>query len=104
MSLPHDPTSCQGLQLRIEALVDGELESAEKASLEEHLETCPGCARQVHLALGIRRELRALPELDAPSHVLEAALLHSRDRESRRRSWGRLWHAPRPAWIALGLM
>lgn len=102
MSRPHDPTSCQDLQLRIEALADGELESAEKASLEEHLEICPDCARQYDLALGIRRELRALPELDAPAHVLEAALQHSRDRESRRWSWSRLWHTPRPAWVALG--
>jgi hypothetical protein len=102
MSRPHEPTSCQDFELRIEALVDGELEAAEKASLDEHLENCPACATQFHLALGIRRELRALPELDTPPHVLEAALKHSRRRESRRGSWARFWQAPRPAWLALG--
>lgn len=102
MSRPHDPTSCQGLELHIEALVDGELGTAEKASLESHLETCRDCASQYRLALGIQRELQALPELDAPDHVLEAVLKHSRQGESRRWSWSSLWQASRPAWVALG--
>ena len=103
MSRPHDATTCEELELRIEALVDGELEAAETASLEEHFEECPTCAKQYRLAIDIRQELRGLPELDTPTHVLEAALNRSRQEEKHRRwSWSSIWQTPRPAWIALG--
>lgn len=103
MSRPHDATTCEELELRIEALVDGELEAAETASLEEHFEECPTCAKQYRLAFDIQQELRGLPELDTPAHVLEAALNRSRQEAKRRRwSWSSIWQTPRPAWIALG--
>ena len=102
MSRPHDATKCEELELHIEALVDGELEVAATASLEEHFEDCPTCAKQYRLAVDIRQELRGLPELDAPAHVLEAALKRSRRKEPRRWSWLALWPTPRPAWIAIG--
>ena len=102
MSRPHDETICEQLGPRIEALVDGELERAETISLEEHFAVCPDCARQYRLALVIRRELQAMPELDAPTHVLESALELSRQRQSSRWSWTRLFQLPRPAWVALG--
>lgn len=102
MSRPDDPQSCQDLELQLEALVDGEVTAAERWDLQEHLESCPDCAKQYRLALGIHRELQALPELDAPDHVLAIVLEKSRLRESRRWSWSRLWQVPRPAWIALG--
>ena len=103
MSRPHDATTCEELELRIESLVDGELEAAETAALEEHFEECPTCAKQYRLAIDIRQELRGLPELDAPAHVLEVALNRSRQEEKHRRwSWPSIWQTPRPAWIALG--
>ena len=102
MSRPDDPKSCRELELRIEALVDGEVAAAERRDLQEHLESCPDCAKQVRLALGIHRELQALPELDAPARVLETVLQQTRPTDSRRWSWSRLWQVPRPAWVALG--
>ncbi len=102
MSQPHEPTTCQELELHVEALVDGELEIAEVTALEQHLASCPDCARQARLAADIRQGLRELPELDAPAHVLETALKRSRRNELRAWSWTRPWQAPRPAWIALG--
>ena len=102
MSRPDDKTQCQDLQLRIEALVDEELEHAEATALREHLEMCPACARQVRLATEIRRELRGLPELDTPQRVLDSVLGTVRRKESRRRSWLDFFRAPQPAWIAVG--
>jgi len=102
MSRPHDHATCQELALRIEALVDGELEEMEATALHEHFESCPGCARQYRLATEIRQELRGLPELDTPQHVLQAVLGTARRKASRRWSWDSFWQAPRPAWIALG--
>jgi hypothetical protein len=54
------------------------------------------------LALGIHRELQALPELDAPVRVLDTVLEQAGRAESRRGSWSRVWQVPRPAWVALG--
>lgn len=102
MSRPDDTTQCQDLELRIEALVDEELGQAEATALREHLESCPDCAIQVRLATEIRQELRGLPELDTPQHVLDSVLESVRRKEPRRRSWLDLFLAPRPAWIAVG--
>jgi len=102
MPRPHDGTTCETLAVRIEALVDGELEAAEKASLTRHFAVCPDCARQYRLALVIRHELQAMPELDAPAHLLDSAVELSRQQPSSRGSWTRYLQLPRPAWIALG--
>ena len=102
MSRPDDKTQCQDLQLRIEAFVDEEFEQTEATALREHLEICPACARQVRLAADIRQELRGLPELDTPQHVLDSVLGTVRRKESRRRSWLHFFRAPQPAWIAVG--
>lgn len=102
MSRPLDATTCHELELRLEALVDGELEPTEAASLEKHFESCSDCARQYRFAIDIRQELRGLPELDTPQRVLQAVLGTARRKASRRWSWDSFWQAPRPAWIALG--
>ena len=101
MSRPDDKTRCQDLQLRIEALVDEELEQTKATALREHLEICPACARQVRLAAEIKQALRGLPELDTPQHVLDSVLGTVRRKGSRRRSWLDFLRAPRPAWIAV---
>ena len=102
MSRFHDETDCEKHGARIEALVDGELEASQEALLSEHFAVCPDCARQYRLALAIRRELQAMPELDAPAHLLDSALERSRQQPSRRGSWSRFLQLPKPAWIALG--
>ena len=102
MSRSNDSPTCQDIELHIEALVDHELEAAQIASLEEHLETCPDCAQQFRLATEIRRELRELPEVDTPSRVLEAVFRQASSSEQQRWSWSALWQVSRPAWIALG--
>ncbi len=62
---------CTAVLEQLEAHVDGDLAAAETAVFETHLESCPACAAEHALAVAVRRELRALPELDAPSGVLQ---------------------------------
>jgi anti-sigma factor RsiW len=103
MSPSHDPMTCQELESRIEALVDGDLGKPEAESLGLHIARCPGCSRRYQLAVDIRRELRELPELETPAHILEAVLERSRRRSSRRRAWNALWQTPRPVRVALAV-
>ncbi len=70
MTRPSEAPPCAAVRERLEAHVDGELVAPQAAALEAHLEICPACAAEHALAVGVRRELRALPELDAPPAVL----------------------------------
>lgn len=101
-------TSCVGVLEHLEAFVDGDLVAAEAAAIEDHLEGspgggqvghCPACVAEHRLASAVRRELRALPELDAPPAVLREITRSaqrarfrkpSRRVPTRRRAWTRL--------------
>ncbi len=61
---------CTRVLEQLEAHVDGDLAAPAVAAIEAHLEGCPTCAAEHDLALAVRRQLRALPELDAPPAVL----------------------------------
>ena len=71
--MPRQPEaiSCGEVLEHLEAHLDEELDAAASSALESHLHACPACAAEYQLAAAIRRELRALPELDAPPAVLE---------------------------------
>ena len=73
MSRRIDERSCEAATELIEPYLDGELGPSESARLEAHLARCTDCAGELELAATIRRELRALPELDCPPAVLERA-------------------------------
>lgn len=62
---------CQWTLDRIEPYLDGDIDAAERAAFETHCAGCAGCAREVSLAIRIRRELRSLPVFDAPLDVIE---------------------------------
>jgi len=86
----------------VEVFLDGELPPAAATQIRLHLDGCPECAAQVHLANEIQNELHALPELDAPAPVLQQILNQTVRTQSRGRSRAsvlNLW--PRPAWAAL---
>jgi anti-sigma factor (TIGR02949 family) len=69
---PIDPQkACADVLDDLEAFLDGDLEPAEAARIQEHLEGCPTCAAELALAERIQRELRSLPLLDCPPEVLE---------------------------------
>ena len=104
MTQRFDTMACTEVLEQLEAYVDGELDGAGAASIEAHLEACPACAAEHRLAAAVRRELRALPELDATPAVLrEIAWETQRARFGapvRRRAWMGL--AAALAAVALG--
>jgi len=57
-------TTCEHVQERLSAWLDGELEAAARREVAAHLEACPGC----------RGELALLSRLDAALGTLEAPL------------------------------
>lgn len=106
MARQLEAMSCGDVLERLEAYIDGDLSTTEAANVEAHLEGaggslgggqtrgCPACAAEHRLALAVRRELRSLPELDAPEATLrEIAMAAERARfrgPTRRRFWAGL--------------
>lgn len=94
--------ACAAVLTGLEAYVDGDLSVAEAAGVKAHLESCPVCAVEHRLALAVRRELRVLPELDAPrsvlSEIIEATEKAGRPVPFRRQGFGL---APWPSWARL---
>ncbi len=97
--MPDGAMTCTEVLERLEAYVDGDLAAAEAAAIEDHLEGCSACAAEHRLASAVRRELRALPELDATPAVLREitrSAQRARFREpsrrvpTRRLAWTRL--------------
>jgi len=76
--------SCSHVLELLEGHVDGDLSSLEMAAVDAHLRSCRTCAAERRLAEQVRRELRALPGLDAPGHVLAAVDLARTPVRSRR--------------------
>jgi anti-sigma factor (TIGR02949 family) len=88
---------CEDVLEVLEAHLDGDLAGREAAAVAVHLEGCAGCAAELELAASVRRELRALPGLDAPPAVLRQVL---RQAGEARFGW-RPAMTVRPAWAAL---
>lgn len=82
---------CDDVRERLEALVDGELGSAERSAAEAHCASCAVCCRELARARALRSALRELPELDPPADLLgrvrEAAAAEALLRRRRRRAW-----------------
>ncbi len=85
-------TSCEAALEQLEAFVDGDLAAVEAAVVEAHLSGCGDCTAEHALALAVRRELRAFPELDAPSAVLAEISRGAERARFRRRV--RVWQRP----------
>ncbi len=86
---------------QVSAWVDGELEPALRAEIEEHAGACPVCARQAEDERALRSGLRALPEPEPPPD-LEFAI-RRRLRHDRRARWLRV-ALPLAATLLLGLL
>ena len=65
--------SCDAVRDRIDAYLDGELDSAGCAALEQHCAACRPCGRELALARRVHAELRSLPVLSAPERTIAAA-------------------------------
>ena len=98
---PHSELwGCDRVDEQLEAYIDGELEAEQQGTVAFHLESCSQCRASEALALAVREELRALPQLDAPAAVIEQVIETARrDVASRRISSRSLpwWKALRPS-------
>ena len=69
--------NCDHALRMLDAGLDGELDRATNAELEEHIAACPACAQQRIGRLALREALRAAPRFRAPArlhHAIAAAL------------------------------
>ena len=78
-----DILGCDEMALRIEELLDGELDPSLAPLVELHLARCPDCASEWVSARQFREALRSLPEQRCPDHVVETVLAQARE-EARR--------------------
>jgi anti-sigma factor RsiW len=69
--------------------VDGSLPAAERADVERHLASCPGCRYEVSFASQARTTLRSLTEVPAPRGLGDAALVEMAEQERKAAAGGR---------------
>lgn len=92
---PGGELNCFGVEPRLEAYVDEDLPPSERAALERHLEGCPACTDEFHLAQRIRGELRELPEMSCPPAVTRAVFNHAESHPPLAERLARFWGARR---------
>jgi anti-sigma factor RsiW len=71
--MSENTRDCEWILERLDAFVDDDLGADERAAVAAHCAGCTDCAREMETARRIRDELRALPALAAPAHVIDAA-------------------------------
>ncbi len=81
MSPPDTGIACEAVLELMEELLDGELATDSEQRVRQHLEACPECTGELELATTLRRELRGLPELDAPAPLLARILAQTEGRK-----------------------
>ena len=77
MLKPADRLGCCDVDDRLEAWLDGELPADAAAAVAAHVETCARCRDEAEAASSLQRELRSLPALDTPPHVLASVQRHT---------------------------
>jgi anti-sigma factor RsiW len=93
------------MDARIDALLDGELASAERAEVEAHFAACAACAALHADLLALRERARRAPAEIAPPPAVWAALERLTTRDSRlatRSPWSR-WHLAAAAVLLVAL-
>ncbi len=75
--------TCAEMDVRIDALLDGELSGAERAEVEAHLAACAACAALHADLLAIRERARRAPAEITPPPAVWAALERLTTRDSR---------------------
>jgi hypothetical protein len=67
-------TTCDEIQPRLSDLVDGTLEAADRALVDDHVRECEACAGLVRDLVSLRQAARSLGPMAPPAHVwLEVA-------------------------------
>lgn len=83
MPRPAD-MSCSAVRNRLDPFLDGDLTRTEQDRLSAHLEDCPACREELHLARDLRRALRdGLPTLQCPPEVTARVLAVAREESAR---------------------
>ncbi len=84
------PPSCSFAQDRTSLFVDGLLPDDEVSLVQEHLEACAVCHRQVQELEVVRRTVQALPRVEVPPELtVSLRVIASRER-ARRARWATL--------------
>lgn len=83
--------SCDDVRVCLEALVDGELGSAERTAVEAHCAGCEACGRERTRARALWSALRELPEPDPPADLLGRVREAAAAEEVVARRWRRGW-------------
>jgi anti-sigma factor RsiW len=98
-------TACPDKDPMLQALLDGELDAANTAAIETHLQTCAGCAARWRTLQALRQSLSS-PDLNppAPPHLhrrVEASIAAEARPRPRTQTRGR-WTRLGAAWVGAG--
>ena len=66
--------ACRGFRKKLSAYLDGEMSAKDRAELEKHLHTCPGCQKEIDALSGLRQRLGEIEELPSAPHLWPAVL------------------------------
>jgi anti-sigma factor RsiW len=86
--------SCNRIESKILAYVDGRLKASEERDVETHLAACPACRVRVNEFRAVSGLLDELPQIE-PSGAFDARVRARVAAEPARRSWW-AWLAPSP--------
>ena len=89
--------SCERMESRILAYVDGRLKESERAEVQKHLDGCPACRVQATEFSSVSNLLDELPMIE-PSPAFDARVRARIAAEPVKQSWwAQLWTSIRPA-------
>lgn len=69
----RDRHECEWVAAHVDAFLEEELDTVDRHRLEAHTRACADCRAELEFARQLVSELRALPQLDCPDHVVSAA-------------------------------
>jgi anti-sigma factor RsiW len=92
--------SCERWAGKLDAYVDGEGARDELAAIDEHLQTCPDCAREALGRIQMKRATRLAAQRFAPPPELRLRIERSL-RKDRKSAWSLAW---RPGIVAIAAL
>ncbi|MBI3909538.1 MAG: zf-HC2 domain-containing protein [Armatimonadetes bacterium] len=87
-------TRCHYVQVRLRALLDGELTAEAQQGVRLHLETCAACRAEYRRLSETVRLVRSLPQEDAPPHFVASLQVRLRSRQNLPRKPSGWWLRP----------
>lgn len=87
-SIPKE-TTCTKIQDKIEAYLEGELDTDTLATVTAHVQSCPRCQNEVRFAEAISEALRELPRPEPPPKIFNEVSDYVRAHSDTDRKWMR---------------